>query len=83
MDKRTSSGSEARGDRVKEGGRMMRFAGTDIGVERHMVAVLDEQGVGPLTAACLIAELGDPARFDSPGAIASYVGVIPRIRQVG
>jgi transposase len=29
----------------------------------------------------LIAELGDPARFDSPGAIASYVGVIPRIRQ--
>jgi len=24
------------------------------------------EGVGPLTAACLIAELGDPARFDSP-----------------
>lgn len=41
------------------------------------------EGVGPLTAACLIAELGDPARFDSPGAIASYVGVIPRIRQSG
>ena len=28
-------------------------------------------GVGPLTAACLIAELGDPARFRSAGAIAS------------
>jgi len=41
------------------------------------------EGVGPLTAACLIAELGDPARFDSPGAIASYVGVIPRTRQSG
>ena len=41
------------------------------------------EGVGPLTAACLIAELGDPAHFDSPGAIASYVGVIPRIRQSG
>jgi Transposase IS116/IS110/IS902 family len=41
------------------------------------------EGVGPLTAACLIAELGDPARFDSPGAIASYVGVVPRIRQSG
>ena len=41
------------------------------------------EGLGPLTAACLIAELGDPARFDSPGAIASYVGVIPRIRQSG
>src|SRR6202045_2969044 len=31
-------------NRVKEGGRMMRFAGIDIGAERHMVAVLDEQG---------------------------------------
>lgn len=39
--------------------------------------------MGPLTAACLIAELGDPARFDSPGAIASYIGVVPRIRQSG
>ena len=34
-------------------------------------------GIGPLTAACLIAELGDPARFRSAGAIASYVGVAP------
>src|ERR1700732_4901454 len=32
------------GNRVKEGGGMMRFAGIDIGVERHMVAVVDEQG---------------------------------------
>ena len=40
-------------------------------------------GVGPLTAACLIAELGDPARFRSAGAIASYVGVAPRLRQSG
>jgi transposase len=39
--------------------------------------------VGPLTAACLIAELGDPARFRSAGAIASYVGVAPRLRQSG
>ena len=31
-------------NRVKEGGGMMRFAGIDIGGERHMVAVLDEQG---------------------------------------
>jgi transposase len=29
---------------VKEGGGMLRFAGIDIGGERHMVAVLDEQG---------------------------------------
>jgi transposase len=40
-------------------------------------------GAGPLTAACLIAELGDPARFPSAGAIASYVGVAPRLRQSG
>jgi transposase len=40
-------------------------------------------GVGPLTGACLIAELGDPARFRSAGAIASYVGVAPRLRQLG
>jgi transposase len=40
-------------------------------------------GVGPLTAACLIAELGDPARFHSAAAIASYVGVAPRLRQSG
>jgi transposase len=39
--------------------------------------------VGPLTAACLIAELADPARFRSAGAIASYVGVAPRLRQSG
>ena len=32
------------GNRVKEGGGMMRFAGIDIGAERHVVAVLDEQG---------------------------------------
>jgi hypothetical protein len=40
-------------------------------------------GVGPLTAATLIAELGDPARLRSAGAIASYVGVAPRLRQSG
>jgi transposase len=40
-------------------------------------------GVGPLAAACLIAELGDPVRFRSAGAIASYVGVAPPLRQSG
>src|SRR5271170_1514286 len=54
-------------------------------VDDHEVGklLMTIEGLGPLTAACLIAELGDPARFDSPGAIASYVGVIPRIRQSG
>lgn len=40
-------------------------------------------GVGPLTAACLVAELGDPARFRDAAALASYVGAIPRLRQSG
>jgi transposase len=40
-------------------------------------------GVGSKTAAYLIAELGDPARFHSAGALASYVGVVPRLLQSG
>jgi transposase len=54
-------------------------------IEEHEVGKLltTIDGVGPLTAACLIAELGDPARFHSASAIASYVGVAPRLRQSG
>jgi transposase len=40
-------------------------------------------GIGRQTAARLVAELGDPARFRSSAALASYVGVIPRVRQSG
>lgn len=40
-------------------------------------------GIGPHTAARLIAELDDPARFKSPGALASYIGLVPAIRQSG
>src|SRR5207253_2706790 len=39
------------------------------------------EGIGPQTAARLIAELGNPAEFRSAAALASYVGVIPAIRQ--
>src|SRR5262249_36848476 len=67
--------------------RRLKDLARDIGrkVDEHEIAklIMTIEGVGPLTAACLIAELGDPARFDSSGAIASYVGVIPRIRQSG
>jgi transposase len=54
-------------------------------IDDHEVGKLltTNDGVGPLTAACLIAELGDPARFRSAGAIASYVAVAPRLRQSG
>jgi transposase len=40
-------------------------------------------GIGPQTAACIMAEVGDPARFASLSALASYVGVIPRLRESG
>ena len=40
-------------------------------------------GIGPNTAARLIAELGDPADFRTAGALAAYVGVIPAPQAVG
>jgi len=40
-------------------------------------------GVGSQTAARLIATLGDPAEFRNAAALASYVGVIPGIKQSG
>lgn len=40
-------------------------------------------GIGARTAACLIGEVGDPSRFRSAGALASYVGAIPRLKQSG
>jgi transposase len=40
-------------------------------------------GIGTQTAACLIGELGDLTRFRDHGALASYVGVAPRLRQSG
>jgi len=41
------------------------------------------EGIGPQTAAKLVAELGDPADFRSAGALAAYVGAIPALRQSG
>lgn len=41
------------------------------------------EGIGPQTAARLVAELGDPATFRSPAALAAFVGVVPALRQSG
>jgi len=62
---------------------LARDVGRKVGEHEIDRLIMTIEGVGPLTAACLIAELGDPARFDSRGAVASYVGVMPRIRQSG
>lgn len=40
-------------------------------------------GIGSNTAACVIAELGDPAHFRSAAALAAYVGPIPGLKQSG
>jgi len=40
-------------------------------------------GIGPNTAAFLIAEVGDPAQFKDAGALAAYVGAIPGLKQSG
>ena len=62
-------------------------------LDREIASKLDEHeigsllttidGIGPTTAAKLIAELGNPAEFDSPAALAAYVGVVPGTRQSG
>jgi transposase len=40
-------------------------------------------GIGPQTAARLVARVGDPATFQSAGALAAFVGVVPGLRQSG
>jgi transposase len=40
-------------------------------------------GIGPQTAARILAEAGDLSRFDSPDALASYAGLVPGLRHSG
>ena len=46
-----------------------------------LIATVD--GIGPQSAARLIAAVGDPARFHSAAAFAAYVGVVPGLKQSG
>ncbi len=41
------------------------------------------EGIGPQSAARVIAAVGDPARFRSAAAFAAYVGVVPGLKQSG
>ena len=41
------------------------------------------EGIGPTTAARVIAEVGNPAHFRSAAALAAYVGAIPGLKQSG
>jgi transposase len=46
-----------------------------------LIASID--GLGPHSAARIVAAVGDPARFKSAAAFAAYVGVVPGLRQSG
>lgn len=54
-------------------------------IDRHDVGKLitTVDGIGPQTAARIIAAAGDPARFKSAAAFAAFVGVVPSLRQSG
>jgi transposase len=41
------------------------------------------EGIGPQSAARVIAAVGDPARFKTAAAFAAYVGVVPGLKQSG
>ena len=67
--------------------RRIRELDGDIGrlLDEHEVGSLltSIDGIGPLTAARLIAELGDIGRFGNAAALAAYVGVVPALKQSG
>ena len=54
-------------------------------LERNEVGqpLLSIDGIGPQTAARIIAAVGDPARFKSAAAFSAYVGVVPGLKQSG
>ncbi|MGH7565346.1 MAG: transposase, partial [Gemmatimonadota bacterium] len=54
-------------------------------LRQHEVGTLltSIDGIGPQTAARLVAELGDPAKFRSAKALAAYVGVVPALKHSG
>lgn len=54
-------------------------------LERNEVGqlLLSIDGIGPQTAARIIAAVGDPAHFKSAAAFAAYVGVVPGLKQSG
>lgn len=67
------------------------------GVERDMAQITEKDeeiaasdtllrsipGVGPLTSACVLAELGDLKRFNSARQLTSFVGLSPKLKESG
>jgi transposase len=67
--------------------RRIRQVSGDIqrSLDTHEVGTLltTIDGIGPLTAARIVAELGNPADFRDGAALASYVGVVPALKHSG
>jgi transposase len=67
--------------------RRLRDLDRDIATKLHqhdvgrLLTTID--GIGPTTAARVIAAVGDPAHMRSAGAFAAYVGAIPGLKQSG
>jgi transposase len=52
--------------------------------EKELYKLLNSiSGIGPLTASALITEIGDINRFPHIDHLASYVGLVPRVRESG
>ena len=67
--------------------RRLRDLERDIGrlLEQHEIGRLRTtiDGIGPQTSARLVATFGDFSGFPSAGALASYVGAVPALKQSG
>jgi transposase len=67
--------------------RRIRTLDRDISgtIDRHEIGSLltTIDGIGDTTAARLIAEFGDFSRFESGHQVASFVGVVPRVKESG
>jgi transposase len=50
---------------------------------RDMQLLMTIPGIGPVLAAQIVSQIGDINRFESPGKLAAYAGLVPRVVQTG
>jgi transposase len=67
--------------------KRLRAVSSDIDglISKHEIGnlLVTIPGIGPQTAARILAEAGDLDRFDSPAQLASYAGLVPGLRHSG
>ncbi len=62
---------------------ILNFIKQDAYLNQQRKLIISIPGLADKTASVLLAEIGDIDNFDSPRALASYVGITPQIRQSG